>query len=269
MVTLILAVLAAGMPSPPEHAAQVIQLNGHATVTHTHPAASTEPLKLGAQLHEGDKVITGAKSTMRIVLLDQSVLDLGAETAVSIDGFKHKTTSQALVRLRSWVGKLWAHVQPREEGEPDFQIVTPNAVAGVRGTSFVVETDGTNNTSISTVSGHVQLYPGTPGDNVPPVDLRAMQGATLSGSTWPPSSFTVTPENVQQFVAQLTSHSQLSAGGKDNFATNWNPTRGRSAPLTLPLQTVPTSTAQTGPTVLNLDPGARLTHVHAVVQIQN
>ncbi len=68
-----------------------------------------------------------------------------------------RVTKRRSVGLQLWVGRLWARVTKSIGGKRDFEVRTPNAVAGVRGTEFVVDVSEQGQTQVTVVEGGVEL----------------------------------------------------------------------------------------------------------------
>jgi hypothetical protein len=100
--------------------------------THSIPAVLAMPIMLGDQLQ------TAAKSEATILLVDGSELTLSDSSMVVIDrSMVGPTPVDSVVNL--FKGKLRSVVNPRGGNLPDFEVHTPNAVIGVRGTDFETE----------------------------------------------------------------------------------------------------------------------------------
>lgn len=96
------------------------------------------PLAQGDAVEVGDRIRTGA-GRVKVLLLDDTVLTLDQNTELSIS--QHLFRPQQKSRQGTftlWSGRLKALVGSFL-GESDVRIKTPTAVAGVRGTHFVVE----------------------------------------------------------------------------------------------------------------------------------
>lgn len=254
-----------------EDVAQVVQLNGQVTVIHTHDAQDVVPLDLGVKLHQQDKVSTLSNSWVRLLMNDGSVLDLGPDTSISIETFHKNPDARISVRLRTWIGRLWAHVRPRED--PDFVITTANAVAGVRGTSFIVDASDPDVSTITTATGHVNLTPGYLLGDAEPVDVFSMQAATVQGTAWPPTIAPVSPETLRDLRAALTPRPGLDSSSQyerlGRVESQGSLQGGGLHGATMPLQTTPTATPGTVAPPLNLDQGARNARINATIQFNN
>jgi hypothetical protein len=101
------------------------------------PIGPTEPVSVGDQLRTRE----GSKIAIR--LNDDSVLTLAEKTVMAIDEQTLKPSGQNTSVFSLLLGKLRAVVadQYKKPGSR-FEVHTPTAVAGVRGTEFVAETTG-------------------------------------------------------------------------------------------------------------------------------
>lgn len=119
-----------------EPVARVAAVSGRAVAT-APSAARARALAPGAVLHQGDSVSTGPDSRLKIAFEDGSVLQLGADTTLTITLFAGPPESRSVLLdaprgvFRAIVDKL----------SPDgrFEIRANTAVASVRGTDFMGE----------------------------------------------------------------------------------------------------------------------------------
>lgn len=98
---------------------------------------------VGATVQLGDELRTGPDGLLRVVFRDESVVDLANGTSLTVDTQVYDPAASrfsSLLRLatgkaRALVGSLY--------GTPgaSYEIQTPTAVAGVRGTTFLIEYD--------------------------------------------------------------------------------------------------------------------------------
>ena len=98
----------------------------------------TTPLSAGTEIHLGD-VLEVASGNVKLSLSDGSVLMLseGARLAVSEADFA--ALDRRRVSLKLLFGSLWAKVVRASSSGAKFDVVTPRAVAGVRGTVLQVD----------------------------------------------------------------------------------------------------------------------------------
>ena len=109
-------------------------VEGAATVQHA-GAPAAEPLGEGASFREGDLVQTGPDSRVEIAMATGSVLRLGPDARLEL---RSAPASGKAFSAKLWLGSVWAKVHKLLQDET-FHVETENAVAGVRGTEFLVE----------------------------------------------------------------------------------------------------------------------------------
>lgn len=97
------------------------------------------PVRQGSAIHAGDRFRTGAGGRIELRMRDGAILSVGPESEFRIDDYRFDAGTQrafyslarGLVRtLSGAIGKI------RHE---DFQLSTPTAAIGIRGTDFTVE----------------------------------------------------------------------------------------------------------------------------------
>ena len=96
--------------------------------------SSKQPLLQDAMLREGDVVQTGPDGRVEISY-NGSTLRLGQNVKLEL---RQAPQQGRAFSARLWLGSLWLRVHKLLQDE-SFQVETENAVAGVRGTEFMVE----------------------------------------------------------------------------------------------------------------------------------
>jgi len=129
MPMLIAALLLLALPCAAADTAVVAGVRGEPTVSRD--GAST-PLTRGDAVAVGDRITTDATSRVKVLLADDSVLSIGSGTEVVIDELL--LGSERRGRLRVLAGRFKLAIAAWLSGPSDYQIETPTAVAGVRGT---------------------------------------------------------------------------------------------------------------------------------------
>src|SRR5271156_2924620 len=90
----------------------------------------------GVGVNVGDRIITGANGHAVIILNDQSRLELGPASSITLDEFT-VTGGATATRVSLFSGVMRSLVNAASGGAPaNYQVHTPNAVAAVRGTRF-------------------------------------------------------------------------------------------------------------------------------------
>lgn len=129
---------------------KVVLARGTVTVRTNDGARDAVP---GTTLSEGDQVQTGSDGTVRLLIAGNAVVDLAAGTSMVMT---RSSSSGEKTRLKLWSGRLWARVS-KLFGSSEFEVEGPNAVAGVRGTEFVVEVAADGSTDINVIDGAVAV----------------------------------------------------------------------------------------------------------------
>lgn len=155
--------------------ARVVHVQGHAEVD-GRPAQPDMPVA------EGMRLRTAADSFLSLELADGSTVTVPAASDVSVERLRQfRTVPLTDSVLRIGTGAVDARVAPAGQGVGRFEIRTPVAVTGVRGTRLRVrkQSDGI----ISQVlEGHLRLQPHAPGAPAgQPVAVAAGYGAVVHG----------------------------------------------------------------------------------------
>lgn len=130
-----LAIATAAQAKPADRAL-VLAVVGDVQVREANSAAKTDAsrrIKANATIPVGSEIRTGKKSTITLQLSRTLVCRIGPDSVVKLDALM----GEAGLTLRS--GSVGAQVQPGTNTH--MKVVTPTAIAGVRGTEFIVETD--------------------------------------------------------------------------------------------------------------------------------
>lgn len=140
-----------------EEVGNVASVRGSAEITR---GGLATPAVVGAAVALGDELRTGTDGQLRVVFRDDSVLDLSEGSSLVVDeqvfdpGAGRFTSLLRLVsgKARALVGAYY--------GTPgaSYEVQTPTAVAGVRGTSFLVAYDpAADATEVIGIRGRVQV----------------------------------------------------------------------------------------------------------------
>ena len=157
---------------------------------------AARPLGRGDTVALGDRIVTDATAKVKVLLADDSVLTLGPGTEVVVDELL-RGDDRRRGRLRVLAGRFKLAVAAWFAGPSDYEIATPTAVVGVRGTVLW------GDTALDTICA----LQGT-------VEVRALRGgatATLErghcatrmaqGETAP---LTPSPEQLKRFLAAVS-----------------------------------------------------------------
>jgi len=101
-------------------------------------------------LNEGDVVSTGSKSSVELKFSNGTSSDdtlvLESNTTVTFSKLTNRNGTVTKVKMKS--GKAWVDVKSIKNSSDDFQLETPTAVMGVRGTNFFVGIDPSSGKSV-------------------------------------------------------------------------------------------------------------------------
>lgn len=118
------------------------------------PAQSNEAIQVGQQIK------VGVNSSARLQFADASELVMQPQSSVVMDTLSvYAGGYMADTQLRLQSGRVEVHANPRGRQGQRFEVVTPAAVASVRGTQFVVDAQG-GRTVQQTNEGQVSLQAG-------------------------------------------------------------------------------------------------------------
>ncbi len=108
-------------------------------------------VQVGMKLGEGDSLRTGRDSFCDVIMPDRGVFRLSGLSVLTLEQLRIQ-----MEKIRVGKGRLFASItKPLAEGE-DFLVETSTAVVSVRGTEFLVDTDG-DKTVTSVKKGRVSV----------------------------------------------------------------------------------------------------------------
>ncbi len=150
--------------------------------------------KLNMALFSGDRVWVQDNSYAIITFSDKSTLRLSANTQLDIvELSKEEDKEKSIFKL--WLGKLWATVERIIKPGERVEVQTPTAVAGVRGTSWVINVSEDGLTTVNTLSGIVSLIAG---------GIEKSIGEGIQVIVNPDETFGVErPFNIQEYIREL------------------------------------------------------------------
>jgi hypothetical protein len=144
-----------------QDAARVVATSG--PVEHAFDNSPYLPLRTGETLAEGDRVRTGPNGFATLELPDGSYVTIAQDGELDIGKLRHVVLTGAgdrVFNLRH--GEVESQVTHATRGDDRFQIRSPSVVAGVRGTRFRVDYDGsTQTTAVAVLDGAVGVDPAT------------------------------------------------------------------------------------------------------------
>ena len=168
------------------------------------------PAAVGDLLAPGDHLRTGASSGASLLLSDRTVMRLSENTEIVIVDLRTDKNDNFIHRFKLAAGKIWSDVTPGTPAHPTtYEVVGPNAVAAVKGTSFEVEASGPDTpTNVRVWDGTVACRPPGSSAVAPTVLTNARLYNSLSaapGGAFEPGLFDRSqPDNWQKWNRERT-----------------------------------------------------------------
>lgn len=185
--------------------------------------AKTEAAKIGKKVFAGDTIVAGADSRAKIVMSDKNILNISPDSKVIIEKYTSDAKSDAKnVEIKVEYGKVRAQVEQKYDGEKSkFNIKTPTAVAGVRGTDFVTSFNReTRQSAIVTFSGMVAVgTPGPRGEIQNPVFVRPGQTTNVGEGKAPEAPKALPKEDLKNM------NQETSASNSNQTAPESEPSK--------------------------------------------
>lgn len=149
------------------------------------------PVQAGDPVSLGDAIRTKRNGRAEIQFKDETVIQLAPETRITIDEYSYRgenTREKGLIglfrgKMRAIVAKLKAVVVPVARTDASFNVKTPTAIAGVKGTDFIIYYER-GVTGVIFIDGEGFVYnPGQPGKVV---TVKGGQASFVLGAEDPP-----------------------------------------------------------------------------------
>jgi hypothetical protein len=120
-------------------------------------------------LRSGDAIKTGADATALIIFFDGSTIELKANTQIEIaELIKGKAK---IIRLKQEIGDTISKVEKLADPAARYEIETPAAVAGVRGSSMLVSVALDGTTTVQNLEGQISVTSNS-------VEIKIPEGGT-------------------------------------------------------------------------------------------
>ncbi len=203
----VIAIPASLLPDEPGNAI-VVMVSGKVTAISTDKQPMV--LKVGSHLTEGMQIETANNSFLTLGLSDASRVSVPSNSRIRLSILRvARYTRSPRTEITILRGKVESRISPLAPSMGRYEIRTPLAMAGVRGTHFRVGLLADGTTANELLSGAVEVSRRTPG---PGVTLQAGQGNIVStGNVGPPVALLDAP--------QLDSQALLLQGRIAQFKT--------------------------------------------------
>lgn len=124
------------LPDVPS-SATVVAIAGN--VIETQKNNVTSPLKIGSVIFEGTQINTNKNGFVTLSLPDESRISIPSNSLVMMEKLRmSKYTKSPRTEIKLLQGRVESKITPLEKNKGRFEVTTPLAIAGVRGTHFRV-----------------------------------------------------------------------------------------------------------------------------------
>ncbi len=160
VISAVVGIVVAASASPlwaAEPAAEIAELLGK---VEARAGETVRTLRFGDSVYEGERIKTAVGAKAKLLFSDRSVITIGPDTDLLISRSLYRTGNKPQRESLFEVGKgfVRALVSRWSFGTASrFEIRTPAAVAGVRGTEFIVAVDEDGKTEIHVIDGQVEV----------------------------------------------------------------------------------------------------------------
>lgn len=172
-------------------------------------------IKVGSKILPGETVISGPDSRAKIVMSDRNVINVSPSTTLKIEKYENDSKSgKKNVILNLDEGKARTNVEQKYDGDRNqFILKTPSAVAGVRGTEFVVSySSATQMTQVVTLKGSVTFAPANaPAGSAPVVVNKGESTSMAAGAAAPEAPKIVPKEELKKIDQESTGQTAPAA----------------------------------------------------------
>lgn len=138
-----------------ESIGRVTAIEGQVTVLHQGRFAP-EPLAIQKPIFQEDIIQTDAGAKIRITLIDATVISLGEKSRLELKQFLHDARQQTHTGRLTIPSGIFRAVVKKLIPQSTFEVITPTAVASIRGTDLMGEVTA-DSTSIVVLEGTVMI----------------------------------------------------------------------------------------------------------------
>ena len=117
---------------------RVIRLIGNVHKINT-ISGEESTLKLGDKIYEKDQMVTNNSSYIKILMKDDTIFQLGANSHFKFDKFKFKTKKNRKAKYKLLYGQLRSLFTVKAKNRDNLKLETPTVSMGIRGTEFATQ----------------------------------------------------------------------------------------------------------------------------------
>jgi len=152
LILILIFLLAASIYAGGNKETKILNFKGNIDYLEGNVSLNNTPAEFGSEVRTGDIIKTGSNSSCDIVFNKGNILHMESDTILQINWNK-STLNLKEGSIASVFNKLNKVIGVNEQ----FQIITPTATAGIRGTSFYIKVEDEFNTYICTCNGSLIL----------------------------------------------------------------------------------------------------------------
>jgi hypothetical protein len=139
-----------------------------------HSRGDFQPLADRARVGAGDVLKTGDNARVDLHWVDDTRMRIGPNSRVTVLKSHYNTAAKADTQMfKLDLGRVWIRILKVLSQKSKFEIITPSATAGVRGTIFSVEVGPDGKTMVSVKEGKVALSSGDADQELPAGNMSA------------------------------------------------------------------------------------------------
>lgn len=135
----------------------------------------------------GDTIITGDNSKVSLLMSNNSKIIIDEKSIINISSIKKEIDKGKISQIDLKAGSIYNSVKEKLQDNDKYEVYTPNAVAGIRGTQFLVSFNHEKNLTIVSVDeGIVDMFRLPAIFNIGIQDnMRVLSGETGFGNDTP------------------------------------------------------------------------------------
>ncbi len=152
LVGILVLALARGALAGEAGGGKLVKADGHVFVKA--PNGTEGAAQVGATLAAGSRVRTGNDGSAEIGFDDGSILRLTKSSSILLSANRRQKQKNAVLLF---FGRVWSKVSPSRTGSTSYEIATPTAVCGVRGTEFETQVGDDGSLRMQVTEGKVAV----------------------------------------------------------------------------------------------------------------
>ncbi|MEE8540145.1 MAG: FecR domain-containing protein [Desulfobacterales bacterium] len=116
-------------------------------------------IRVNTKLRQGDRVRIGKKSKAEIITFDSDIIRLSQNSELTINYLQNNPVKKIKKKgLFLKIGRMWNKAKSLLHSKSEYTVKTPNAISGIKGTSYNIDVSDEETTRIKTYSGSVKVW---------------------------------------------------------------------------------------------------------------